>query len=118
MAIQQKLLKGPGEEYLFDDDPDAAEAFGAQLSDFVMKSSTGNFSEEYCEFVANFASRVNPKPPLSAFVATVGIIGTWITESLTNAIKDDPEKLSKMLSAWQKLLAINLELLTTDYSKS
>ncbi len=116
-AVQNNLLKGAGEEHLFGDDPDASASFGVQLSDFVMKSSAGNFSDEYCTFVAGMPDRVNPRPPASAFIATVGVIGSWISEVLASTVKDDPVKLAAMLKGWQKLLAINLELLLSSYAK-
>jgi hypothetical protein len=113
--VKGRLLGPEAEAQFFDDDPDAALAFGGKLSEFIMRSSAGNFSPEYCAFVAGLADAMPKRPPLGAFVAVVSVVGQWIAEVLTDELRGDMAKLRQTLAAWQKMLAVNLDLLLCTY---
>jgi len=114
-AINTRLTGGKGEEFLFDDDPELAREFGQQLTEFVMRSSAGNFTDEYCQYAAGFATRLSKRPPLAAMVAVNTIISQWLTQALTDVYKDDSQKLAATLTAWQRMLGVNMALLVLPW---
>jgi|GEM_PF-6583070 len=115
--ISGRLVGGSGEEAFFDDDPDRAQEFGSQLSEFVMKATAGKFTDEYCEFVAAFPSRLSKRPPMGAFIASIGVISGWLCHTVGEALRAEPDRIGPMLAAWQKMLAVNLALLVSSYDQ-
>lgn len=116
--INSQLVGGAGEESFFDDDPDRAQEFSSQLSEFVMKATAGKFTDEYCQFVAGFPERLSQRPTIHAFIASIGVINGWLARTLGEALRSEPDRIGPMLSAWQKMLASNLALLISSYDSA
>ncbi len=110
-AVRQRLLSGEAEEHWFCDDPDISKAFGEALADFVMKVSAADFDLAACQATAGLAAKIDPPAPRSALIVVVGMVGEWVAGSLVDPLYDEPEKLKSTLAAWQKLLAVQLELM-------
>lgn len=117
LLVKQQLLSETAEEAWFDDDPDAAKAFSTELADYVMKVSVDDFGPEKCAFVAGLPSRLKVKPPLSAVVLAGSIVAQWLARELPSVMEDDPFELAPTLEAWQKLLAVHVDLMLSAFER-
>jgi hypothetical protein len=105
--VNEAMISESAPQVLGDLGEDSREKLQSMLASFIMRTINCNFDEDYCNYAVEI-SHADDVPP-NLFSLGLTLCNDYVSRCLTEKV-DEREKLTEMLSAWNRLTSILREL--------
>jgi hypothetical protein len=92
---------------LGDLDGDSREKLQSLLASFIMRTINCNYDEDFCNYAVEVSQSADV--PRGLFPLGLSLANDFVAQTLPGAV-EDPERLTDMLTAWNRLTSILREL--------